>query len=1645
MNKSKLMLGKKVIAFILMLVVLMSSMPVNVVFAITDAITEETTETSIDNEEIGEEEAVSQEISNDAPNEPEKDPVIDQTTTETESTDVVEPKKEDDTTSSSDENDTGAISDVQKTDEVKENQDEKTDETKSPEKDDENNTKAEDEIDEDKTKQEETENDLVKEDETIVDSTVEESNTETNKDNLDQEQVDVSDNMVNQKNVSGTVIWKDNSNAYGTRPSAIKLNLFAGLNEEAMMEISVLPDALGNWNYVFENVDVTDENNNAIEYRVVPKGIENYNIVVDENNNITNTLIGICEIAGSRVWKDNNNLYNTRPTSVQIDLLANGNIINTANMTADELGNWNYLFTNLNKYDENGVEIAYQVVEHDVAGYTTSKDQNVSTSVLVGTTSVSGNITWNDSYNTFGTRPETVNVKLLKGNEKLPVITLCVGQNEADLWQYEFNSLNKYDENGVEIVYSVSIDDVNGYTTTIEKVNNTQINLVNSIEENVELDLTWREILDYGPYMIMLEEYAELYGGNLLPEEKYIAKKYKELIYEVGPELAATAMIMGTEVFTEEELAVYEAYQKLVFNNGEHESPIATLDINVQGGYYSKEILSVKRGDNQYLKYLSVNNNPVDNSIKYVASKDGAAPKKGDPTAYCMNYDRHYEQDADYNANAWDQKQKGTYGPVFKKLYSELSYLVSIGCQEYGGFNKTGYSTKDTLGNSANWQEDYYATQTAIYVVIYDYTHANTLKPILKTMNDYKGKTDAELTSLATAISAEIAKTFSGHTSSVTINTSETNNAYGSTQQNAVKKAYSKLYNEVKRFRGEIGDASDGYDGSITLKPEIQNLTYDKGQYKATVNVGTTGTLTSSVSLVGPAGMTSSSNGNEYTISIPASSMGDAEQCQITAKANFNLSNTVTYICTDSKSQNVAFFQKDNVKNTTKSATATVRIACGTVELSGEKTWKDDNNAEGKRPDSITIKLLQNGVVVDSKVVTAKDNWKWKFVGHPLHDNHRVNYTYTVLENDVPYYSENVNGMNVTNTISELTEVTVTKQWKDNENSYNTRPEKIVVNLLANNKVVKTQNITAKDGWEYKFTNLPKYDENGVKINYTVSEKDVKNYVTKIDGTTIVNTLTGKLDISGNKSWYDNNNAYNTRPNSIIVDLFANGKKVDDVEVSADKDGKWMFLFQNLRKYDDNGVLISYEIKENESIGKDYESKVNGTDLKNTLVGKTEVSVKKTWNDNNDAYETRPDEITVNLLANDALLKTEKLNEANNWTHKFENLQKYDELGVKIKYTIQEVSIPEMLQGKYVTNINLATDSTEDSIKYNIVNTLTDEIIVKGTKTWKDNNNGYETRPEFIVIRLQRYNGESWSNYSVEEVYPDANGKWTYSFAELPKYDYSGTKYEYRVQELPLEETDEGYYIPTYPETVETHEDITCDILNTLSGKTELGGDKVWKDNNNAYNTRPNSIIVNLLANGEKVRELEVSEGESGDWRFLFANLIKYDDEGVKIEYTIEENEVIDYVGKVEENTITNTLTGKTEVSGIKIWHDSDNDYETRPDSITVKLLANGEEIKEKQVTAGEDGQWKFTFEDLDEYDDEGVKIVYTVDEVPVPRYATDIKGTTIINTLIHTKLEEYDETPKTGRKNMLTFFSLTAMISIMGLVMLNKKDDNEF
>ncbi|MCD4894025.1 Cna B-type domain-containing protein, partial [Enterococcus faecalis] len=49
------------------------------------------------------------------------------------------------------------------------------------------------------------------------------------------------------------------------------------------------------------------------------------------------------------------------------------------------------------------------------------------------------------------------------------------------------------------------------------------------------------------------------------------------------------------------------------------------------------------------------------------------------------------------------------------------------------------------------------------------------------------------------------------------------------------------------------------------------------------------------------------------------------------------------------------------------------------IEITGTKTWEDQNNQDGLRPDEITVNLLANGEKVASKTVTEADDWKYSF------------------------------------------------------------------------------------------------------------------------------------------------------------------------------------------------------------------------------------------------------------------------------------------------------------------------------------------------------------------------------------------------------------------------------------------------------------------------------------------------------------------------------------------------------------------------------------------------------------------------------------------------------------------------------------------
>ena len=465
----------------------------------------------------------------------------------------------------------------------------------------------------------------------------------------------------------------------------------------------------------------------------------------------------------------------------------------------------------------------------------------------------------------------------------------------------------------------------------------------------------------------------------------------------------------------------------------------------------------------------------------------------------------------------------------------------------------------------------------------------------------------------------------------------------------------------------------------------------------------------------------------------------------------------------------------------------------------------------------------------------------------------------------------------------DTTTVSRTKTWDDYDNKFNTRPTSITVQLLQNGEVFQTKTVTPnKEGeWHYEFTDLPTTDESGQTYDYAIQETPVEGYTTKVNGYDLVNTYrnTETTEVSGTKTWNDYGNKFNTRPESITVKLMKNDKEIAKQVVKADKEGNWTYRFDDLPKYDTEGKAYTYTIQEENVPG--YTTKVNGYDLVNTYrnTETTEVSGIKTWNDNDNKFNTRPESITVKLMQNDKEIDDQivKADKKGNWTYRFDKLPKYDAEGKAYTYTIQE----ENVLG-YTSEIN----------GYDLVNTYrnTETTTVSGTKTWNDNNNQLNIRPESITVELMQ-NGKKIDNQIVKA---DKEGNWTYHFENLPKYDSKGKAYVYTIQE----ETVSGYI----------SEVNGYDLVNTET--TTVSGRKTWNDNDNKFNTRPESITVKLMQNDKKIDDQIVKADKKGNWTYRFDKLPKYDAEGKAYTYTIQEGKVPEYTTKINGYNLVNTYTG---------------------------------------------------------------------------------------------------------------------------------------
>ncbi len=646
-----------------------------------------------------------------------------------------------------------------------------------------------------------------------------------------------------------------------------------------------------------------------------------------------------------------------------------------------------------------------------------------------------------------------------------------------------------------------------------------------------------------------------------------------------------------------------------------------------------------------------------------------------------------------------------------------------------------------------------------------------------------------------------------------------------------------------------------------------------------------------------------------------------------------------------------------------------------TIRISGSKTWNDNDNQDGKRPVSITINLLKNGQPLDSKTVTAADNWSWTFENLAKYENGSL-ITYVITETTVEGYTAEFNGYDVTNSYTpEKTSISVTKAWVDNNDQDGIRPNSVTVVLLADGEPTGEELLlNAGNNWAGSFTGLDVYKA-GQKITYTVQEVAVPGYETVISGNaengiTVTNSHTpATVAISGSKTWNDNNNQDGKRPASITINLLKNGQPVASKTVT-EADG-WKWSFENQPKYDD-GNLITYAITETAIDG--YTAEINGYNVTNSYTPeKTGVSVTKAWTDSNDQDGIRPNSVTVVLLADGKSTGKELLlNAGNNWSDSFTGLDVY-QAGKEIVYTVEEITVPG-----YETVI---TGNAKNG--FIITNSHTPAAVeLSGSKTWVDNDDQDGKRPEAITIHLLA------DGVAIQSKTVTAADGWKWNFTSLPKYKDQGTMIVYSI----TEEAVEGY----------TAAYNGYNVINTHAiDKTSVSVAKTWADNNNQDGIRPNDITVELLANGKSTgKTLLLSIGNH--WTGTFTNLDVFAG-GKQIVYTVKELTVAGYASVITGDqttgyTITNSHTPETiAISGEKAWIDNDNQDGMRPESIVINLLKNGQPVDEKIVKA--EDNWSWTFENLPKYENGGKEIVYAISETAVEGYTTIYDGFDVINT----------------------------------------------
>ena len=560
--------------------------------------------------------------------------------------------------------------------------------------------------------------------------------------------------------------------------------------------------------------------------------------------------------------------------------------------------------------------------------------------------------------------------------------------------------------------------------------------------------------------------------------------------------------------------------------------------------------------------------------------------------------------------------------------------------------------------------------------------------------------------------------------------------------------------------------------------------------------------------------------------------------------------------------------------------------------------WADDNNADGLRPDSVTIGSVTlnaaNGwtaavddTEADAPVVPVYTTSK------AVDANGLVTLTYTHV----------VNRANVVATVV----------WDDQNNVKGVRPSTLPIRLMENgNPYTAQMTAGATNGWKVEWLALPTLlkgtTENAV---YTVSAPEVAGYSLSIEGLTATYTLeTGKLSLNASVTGAPEGTDLSglqvrvTGPDSTMPRTLTWGQiSAGPVDLGDVIPGTYLVEDLNADTLVEDYVLSGSASRVADAV---QVKAGEAAALRFTYVYTPAVAVDPA---NTPDPAANQGNLRFEILGPDPRMPmTVPFSNFVNGQYEIADL-------VPGSYTVVERNAETLvdtytLRSDSVTGMHLAVTAggTATATLYNHYTPAptpkpdAENVDVPVIKTWNDSDNEDGNRPAQITVRLYA------DGVQVDSVALSAANSWRYTFTELPRYTEAGAEIAYTVTEDPVAQ---------YRTTIRGYSVVNDYEPNLVSASVS----KRWIDDNNAAGLRPTSIAMSL-SNGSEVVAVAVLNDSNG-WSATINNLPATRN-GEAVTYVWTEQQTIGYTqtgAAVDGNdaTFTNALYQRPEVEAANL------------------------------------------------------------------------------------------------------------------------------